>query len=91
MAPPLIIDDDQIFGSQIAEQLAGRDWPVSLETDSRVIAFNRLTQYQAVLVDLNMPYRTGLQLINEFRDQFTGLMAATAQKRKRLKAALTFS
>ena len=74
----LIVDDDQVFGSQLSSQMAERGWQVSVEVDSRYIDFTCLVQYQAVFIDLNMPHRTGLQLIKEFRGQFKGLMVVVS-------------
>jgi DNA-binding response OmpR family regulator len=74
----LIVDDDQVFGSQLAGQLTERDWSVSVEVDSRHIDSNCLAQYHAILIDLNMPHRTGLQLIKAYRDLFPGLMVVVS-------------
>jgi len=70
----LLADDDDIFRERLSRALRDRGlhvWSASCNETARALADLELPALQFALVDLHMPFMSGLQIIQVLRQQFS--------------------
>ncbi len=70
-SPPaiLIVDDDAAHAISVRDLLAAHDYPAATITDSANVADTlRHTDYQVLILDLNMPGVTGLDVLQQIQE-----------------------
>ena len=65
----LVVDDDEVFRNRLCRAFAQRKWEAEAAPDAEVaLKFARDRSPDLVLVDLRMPGRSGLEIVQELRD-----------------------
>jgi DNA-binding response OmpR family regulator len=64
----LLIEDEPKLGKVILEELRGQGYQVDLAADGLIAeSFFKQNNYSLVLMDVNIPYKSGLELCKDFR------------------------
>lgn len=65
----LLIEDEPKLGKVILEELRGQGYQVDLAADGLIAeTFFRQNNYALVLMDINIPHKSGFELCKDFRD-----------------------
>jgi DNA-binding response OmpR family regulator len=64
----LLIEDEPKLGKVIVEELRGQGYQVDLAADGLIAeTFFKQTSYSLVLMDINIPFKSGFELCKDFR------------------------
>ncbi|MEI8075783.1 MAG: response regulator transcription factor [Bacteroidota bacterium] len=64
----LLIEDEPKLGKVIVEELRGQGYQVDLAVDGLIAeSFFKQTSYSLVLLDINIPFKSGFELCKDFR------------------------
>lgn len=64
----LLIEDEPKLGKVIVEELRGQGYQVDLAADGLIAeSFFKQNNYNLVLMDINIPYKSGFELCKDFR------------------------
>ncbi len=64
----LLIEDEPKLGKVIVEELRGQGYQVDLAADGLIAeSFFKQTSYSLVLLDINIPFKSGFELCKDFR------------------------